>query len=43
MYVVYKEGLKGPESNLVQKMNKNLSAQHKTRHGNIREIRVKTA
>ena len=41
MYVMHKEGLKGPEWDLVKKMNENLSAQLSTRHGNTREIRIK--
>ena len=40
MYVMHKEGLKGPEWDLVKKMNENLSAQLSTRHGNTREIRI---
>ena len=41
MYVMHKEGLNGPEWDLVKKMNKNLSAQLSTRHGKTTEIRIK--
>ena len=41
LYVMHKEGPKGPEWDLVNKMNENLSAQLSTRHGNTREIRIK--
>ena len=41
MYVVYKEGLKGPELDLMQKTNENISSHLNTRHGNIRAIRIK--
>ena len=41
MYVMHKEGLKGPEWDLVKKMKENLTAQLSTRHGNTREIKIK--
>ena len=41
MYVMHKEGLKGPEWDLVKKMNENLTAQLSTRHGNTRGIKIK--
>ena len=41
MYVMHKEGLKGPEWDLVKKINENLTAQLSTRHGNTREIKIK--
>ena len=39
MYLMHKKGLKGPQWDLVKKMNENLTAQLSTRHGNTREIR----
>lgn len=41
MYVMHKQGLKGPEWDLIKKMNENLSARISTRHGNTREIKIK--
>ena len=41
MYVMHKEGLKGPEWNLIRKMNQNLTATINTKHGETREIKIK--
>ena len=41
MYVMHKEGIKGPEWDLVRKMNVNLTAHLSTRHGNTSEIKIK--
>ena len=41
MYVMHKEGLTGPEWDLVKKMNENLTAKISTKHGDTREIKIK--
>ena len=41
IHVMFKEGLKGPEWDLVKKMNENIAAQLSTRYGNTIEIRIK--
>ena len=41
MYVLHKNGVKGKNLHMVQKLNSNLSAKIHTRHGLTREIRIR--
>ena len=41
LYVLHKNGVKGKNLHMAQKLNSNLSAQIQTRHGLTREIRIR--
>ena len=41
MYVMYKEGLKTPEWDIIKKLNENITARIKTKYGITREINIK--